>query len=506
MEIINKETPKAGYMEVELSVVAQEIQDKYQKELKKYARNVSLKGFRKGKAPLKVVEGFYGDYLLASAKEEAANAAVNEFLKDYDYVGNPDVDMDEKDETLQVKLSFKFWPRIEDAKDVIENLDYTPEDPKDVEDIDVQNYFYSRVVSAAKSKDLDKIKDGTADFGDMVKYDIRLKGAKSGKVISENISDIVIPETDEAVKSLFAEREDSQDDELYYQIVQGLIGKKAGEAAQVPFKIDEKMKTGDFNEEWIVEVEIDNVKSISAEDRKAVEDEMIPEGKTKEEFLESMKGLLGYERTREMQQKISTDVNKKLVELYRDKLEFNEDLYQDEFKNQMNKYIEGIAKQYYDSKPLILKDFANQDQIEEEVKKSTVAYLVDSVIVNAISRDYEMKVSKKEFDYFSNQQCHQYGLELREYKKIVKEHGLQNQIYWQILVSKINGFLASKFMPKPEAPAEEDAKPKAKKKPAKKAAAKKPAAKKPAKKTEKVKKAEKKEEPAPDQEEKKESE
>ena len=64
-------------MALTLTVDAASIEEAYTAKLKKYAKDIQMKGFRKGKAPLSVLEAKFG----SAIREEATFDCMEENLK-----------------------------------------------------------------------------------------------------------------------------------------------------------------------------------------------------------------------------------------------------------------------------------------------------------------------------------------------------------------------------------------------------------------------------------------
>jgi trigger factor len=71
-----KETENSS-VELSITVTAQSIEDAYATLLKKYAKDITIKGFRKGKSPLDLIERKYGEMV----REESTFNALEENLK-----------------------------------------------------------------------------------------------------------------------------------------------------------------------------------------------------------------------------------------------------------------------------------------------------------------------------------------------------------------------------------------------------------------------------------------
>jgi len=71
-----KETENSS-VELSITLTAQSVEDAYTALLKKYAKDITITGFRKGKAPLTLIEKKYGEMV----REESTFNELEENLK-----------------------------------------------------------------------------------------------------------------------------------------------------------------------------------------------------------------------------------------------------------------------------------------------------------------------------------------------------------------------------------------------------------------------------------------
>jgi len=107
-----------------VSLEPKDYEEKFLAELKKYRKEGSLKGFRKGKAPFSVLKKMFGKPVLAEVVNKQLNEAIFDFLKEkeVEYLGQPIPVEDHEDQEFDPRnletYSFKFDLGLEPAFEV----------------------------------------------------------------------------------------------------------------------------------------------------------------------------------------------------------------------------------------------------------------------------------------------------------------------------------------------------------------------------------------------------
>lgn len=102
---------------LKVTFLADEIEEKIQKELKKLAEQTKIDGFRPGKAPMSMISKKYRDSVKVNILEDVASEVVSKIIKDHNLRvnGNPKLDdlsyEDQKD--LEFVLKFELFSKID---------------------------------------------------------------------------------------------------------------------------------------------------------------------------------------------------------------------------------------------------------------------------------------------------------------------------------------------------------------------------------------------------------
>lgn len=132
MKVTKKETEQLTYL-LTVEFEKKEANEKKDKQLKEYRRKAELKGFRKGMAPMGLIERLYGPTAMNEAVNELITDGINGFIKDnnLDLIGEPipneelqkKIDI-EKDETFEFVYDMAVKPKVEISLDKSDKVAY----------------------------------------------------------------------------------------------------------------------------------------------------------------------------------------------------------------------------------------------------------------------------------------------------------------------------------------------------------------------------------------------
>ncbi len=155
-----------------------EVQKDYQKTLNQYRQYVALPGFRKGKAPIKMIENRLKDQIMQGFLEDAVPKYYKQAMEELDKMdihpinqGSLDKADWEPGKDMELEFSFEVMPKIElkDYKNF--SVEYEPEKVSD-DMIDAELKRLQESYATIQDK------DGVAEEGDIVEYTIKSYGGK----------------------------------------------------------------------------------------------------------------------------------------------------------------------------------------------------------------------------------------------------------------------------------------------------------------------------------------
>lgn len=103
---------------VTVSITEDQMKGELNQQLKGIARNANIKGFRKGKAPIHLIEKMYGERARFEVAQRLINGSLREVIEkeSIEYIGEPDVDIKELEKgkglTYEAKLYLKPEPKV----------------------------------------------------------------------------------------------------------------------------------------------------------------------------------------------------------------------------------------------------------------------------------------------------------------------------------------------------------------------------------------------------------
>ena len=140
---VSIESSKGLERQVKVIVPAEKIDSEVLQRLQKATKTVNIKGFRKGKVPLKVVQQQYGKAVRQEVLGEVINSSFYEAIKQEDLkpVGQPKIEEidDSAGQDLEYKATFEVYPEVKLA--------------------DLAKVSIARPVADIKSDDLEKMID-----------------------------------------------------------------------------------------------------------------------------------------------------------------------------------------------------------------------------------------------------------------------------------------------------------------------------------------------------------
>lgn len=293
-EIVHNGSRVQGKISYDQSEVTKAIGE----ELRLRASSVVVPGFRKGKAPLKLVENFIGrETIVDRAIDRLVNTGIEDFIKEYEIVPLEirDIDIVERGEGKPLVFTFEIdtYPRVEveNYRELISDLVW--EEPVVTEE-DVDNFIENIRKRMGVWRDVEDRK--IVENGDYVLVDIKDDPSK----LDESIETGSIIKIGEGLIS-------PGDDE-------SLVGKGVGESVEIKTRFPE-----DYREESLRGREITLyvlIKGIKILELPPVDEEFARKFnyQTVEEMREGFKKSIYRERLAQKEQELSQSIRDRLAQ------------------------------------------------------------------------------------------------------------------------------------------------------------------------------------------------
>ena len=393
-----------------MSFETDEFKPELSNTLKKYAAQISLPGFRKGRAPISMIKRKYWD----SIRYEVVMSLIgDEFTKQLDeYKIEP---------TKQAHIDFEAIELNEDTPLKVEiDIERTPK-------IEVAGYKELSVEEPemkVSKEEIEKVITDVRERKAVTEPLTRKRAVKQGDVLKVNLY--------ASVKGKRREDLDYKDITmevgkavLSKEVDDAVIGMKQGETKPVPFKVPESTKEKELKgadasyELEILEVSEKKLPELTDDFVKTLGDY-----KTVKEYKDALKKeLLDYKKDM-----AHRDSNIQILDKLNELNEF--DVPESLIENEIN-YIINEQKQYYSRSGMNLGDeFFQSEKYKEGVKPEAKNRAKSSIILKNIARIENIEVSDDDID--------------EELKRVAKNSGYDFETLKKVMTSKenISGFKA----------------------------------------------------------------
>jgi len=393
MRIEKKETEKLTYL-LSVTIEKTEANEKKIKSLRDYRKKAEIRGFRKGMAPMGLIEKMYGTSAMAEAVNEMLSEGINNYMKEnkLDLIGEPIPDEGlekkidwEKDEKFEFFFDFAVKPEIK--------VDASKSDK-------VEYYNIKLTPEALKEYKAEMLKQ----FGKLV--DTETAGEEDFMVVDLEQGDKKVEKTYVTLKTL--------DKDAKKQF----LGKKKGDAFQIdvvkafPNEVDraallkvKKEEMDNSNPKYTVKVQ--EVKTFKpAEETQEVRDRLFGKDtvKTSEEFDAKLTERIEGEYRQESDYRFRKDLVDYMIKKF--KLELPEDFLKKWlFKINEGKFtMEQIEKEF----PLFLQDYRWQmitrkvvEDQKIQIKKEDLKAEAKKMTANQFAMYGMMDVPEDQLDKYS---------------------------------------------------------------------------------------------------------
>lgn len=374
------------FQKMELTVPKSEIQPYYDKAYNNAKKNVNIKGFRRGKVPMKMIKQFYGPSIDMEAEQEAINELFPKITGEENIavLNKPSLtNVEKNDDNIIFSIEYETLPdfQLEDYKNL------TIDEPvHSVEDEEIE-------------KEIDKIKNENADFEVAQKADGEnyVIGIKMEQIDAETKVPIVGGEKQEFHVYL-------QDEKVVPELKESLIGKSVNDQFEFTPPVLENQ------EEKTFKVTVNDIQRLIP---KELTSEFIKEY-TKDRFdnIDDLKEEIGFQLQEKWDQqsreKMEQFVINELVEMHE-----NVPLPEDVVDRATRNIFDDFTKQYQNAP----KDTFDYDKFKDNLRPIAERNVKYELIRNKIIEAEDIKVEEYDITPYLEDYMKASGMDEEEAKK-----------------------------------------------------------------------------------------
>ncbi|MBO8126226.1 MAG: trigger factor [Firmicutes bacterium] len=410
-------------VELKVEVEAEKVNDALEKAYRKLRRNVTIPGFRKGKAPRVLVERYLGS---AALYEEAINRlfpeAYSEALEKegVEPIDDPELDLEQFEEnkpfifkaTVEVKPEVKLgqYKGLKATK-VIEKVD----------EVQVNMVLEQMRERQAELVTTDKT---VVDKGDYVLLDF--EGFVDGKPFSGGSGKDVILEVGAG--------------RFLPDFEEGLVGAKVGETAEIEVSFPEDYGA-DFLQGKTAIFKV-NVKEIKEKKLPELDDEFakdVSEHETLAELKEEIKEVLAKDNERKATRNLEDELVRQVRE--NSQVEVPEKMVERQINRKINDLSMRLNQQGYTLEAYLEAENLTGEELREEFREGAREDVTTGLILEAIGKAEKITVSEEEYENRLREIFNASDEDLPKLKARLEHDGADHRIKDQLLGGKILQFL-----------------------------------------------------------------
>ena len=398
-----EKTENANEVKLEITVDAEKFENAMKKVYFQNAKYINIPGFRKGKAPMNIVEKYYGaEIFYEDAFNEVATEAYDEAIdtNKIDVVSRPTVDIVQMEKGKDVIFTavVQVKPEVELGKYKgieIKKIEYP------VKDEDVQNEIKQM---QDKNSRLVTVDDRALENGDTATIDF--EGFVDG-VAFEGGKGEDYPLTIGSHSFI-----DTFEDQL--------VGKKVGDEVEVNVTFPEQYQAEELaGKPAMFKV---NIKEIKVKELPELDDDFaqdVSEFDTLAEYKEDVKKNLEEKKKEEAEQQKEADVIKAIVEDA--KMDIHEKMIKAQAQQMVEDFAQRIQSQGISFEQYMQFTGSTPEMLLEQVTPQAEERIKARLVLEAVVKAENIEVSDEEFEKELEEMAKQYNMELDQIKQFTTD-------------------------------------------------------------------------------------
>ncbi len=397
-------------VKITFSVSAERFEEGMQYSYNKNKNRISVQGFRKGKAPRKIIEVQYGkaifyDDAFNFVLPEAYEGAVKEL--NLDVVSKPDIDVEEISDTDGVTFSAEVYTKPEVKIDDYKGISYTKSEVK-VDDQEVDNE-----INAAREKNarIMSITDRPIQSGDIAVIDfegfvdgVAFEGGKGKDYDLEIGSHSFI---------------DTFEDQL--------IGKNVGDDVDVNVTFPEEYHQKDLaGKPALFKVEIKDIKFKELPELNDDFAQDVSEFDTLDEYKKDIVAKLLVQKQKEADDKKQEELLDTLVK--KAEMDVPQVMIENEIDNKIREFEMGISRQGLSLDMYLQYMGQSIENMREAYRIVSERQVKSRLVLEAIAAKENFEISDSEIDEELNRIATAYNMEVEKLKQVMRDADKENLI------------------------------------------------------------------------------
>ncbi|MDF9824114.1 trigger factor [Breznakia sp. PF5-3] len=413
--------------ELKVKVEGEKWLEAQKKAFKKLAKDIEVKGFRKGQVPESVAKKQISEQsILMEAIDEVAGHALQEGIEKHDLwiIARPELGVDEiTKEAVMLKFNVTVKPEVKLGE--YKGLDIK----KDKVSVTAKEVNEQLEQLQARFSELVVKEDGVVKNGDTAVIDfegfkdgVAFEGGKGENYPLEIGSGSFIPGFEEQLIGMKADEEKDLDitfPENYG--AEDLAGKA------VVFKV----KIHEIKEKVLPEVNDDLIKDAEVKDVETVED-----------YKKYVKNNLKEQKENEVQTKFENDLLTKLVE--NAEVVIPQVMIDDEVSQMMNDFAQRLAGQGFNQEQYFQMTGTTAEQLQEQMQPEAKTKVNVRLVLDKIAEVEKVEISEKDVEVEYENIANRYGMEVSKVKEAINVDALNYDLRLQKAVEIVKDSVVNK--------------------------------------------------------------